>query len=194
MIKSFFDQRYNMQHVILEIGQIFITDKPLLLETLLGSCVALAFFSPKPKLFGLCHAQLPEKNTRGLSCIDSCPDRCYRHFTQDNEYRYVTCAFRYLFDKWQEKYIPLPKLKTALFGGANVLKQSGHHVGQKNIEAAETILKQQGLRIHFQDTGGNKGRTIIFNTESGEISLRYHGKAAGEYRKIDKNFTLFQKI
>ncbi len=43
---------------------------------------------------------------------------------------------------------------------------------KKNIEAAKNILGSLQIPVVFEDTGGNYGRTIIFNNITEELSIR----------------------
>ena len=49
-------------------------------------------------------------------------------------------------------------------------------IGDKNIEAVHTILKQYGIRIVSEDVGLNYGRTIVFNPENSELTVIKAGK------------------
>ena len=49
-------------------------------------------------------------------------------------------------------------------------------VGEKNVEAAKGILADLGIPIIAEDTGLNYGRTIIFDSNNGNLIIRAVGK------------------
>jgi len=51
-------------------------------------------------------------------------------------------------------------------------------IGERNAAASMAILKQLGIPIHANDTGGTHGRTIELNTDTGALKIRTVG--AGE--------------
>lgn len=44
-------------------------------------------------------------------------------------------------------------------------------VGQQNIQVAEKVLADQRLEVHLRDTGGLKGRKVVFNSQTGEVTI-----------------------
>ena len=50
------------------------------------------------------------------------------------------------------------------------------NVGIRNVEATKEILSQLKINILAEDTGLNYGRTIVFDSVSGELVIRAVGK------------------
>ncbi|HVN72466.1 MAG TPA: chemotaxis protein CheD, partial [Desulfomonilia bacterium] len=46
-------------------------------------------------------------------------------------------------------------------------------VGRKNIETAMKFIKEQNMRLTAWDMGGDKGRKVIFYTDTGEVFMKY---------------------
>jgi chemotaxis protein CheD len=44
-------------------------------------------------------------------------------------------------------------------------------IGDQNVTAARKVLEEAAVPIVFEDTGGTRGRTVIFNNEIGEVSV-----------------------
>ena len=66
-------------------------------------------------------------------------------------------------------------LKAKLFGGASVLQAlevSGAQLAQQNIEVARRLLLEHGIRVVLEQTGGRRGRKLIFNTDDGVVWLK----------------------
>lgn len=45
-------------------------------------------------------------------------------------------------------------------------------IGEKNTEVVKKALKDEGIRLVAEDTGGNCGRTITLDTRTGELSVK----------------------
>jgi chemotaxis protein CheD len=48
-------------------------------------------------------------------------------------------------------------------------------MGERNLSAVRETLKKQGIEIVSEDVGGNKSRTIVFDSSSKELSVRLTG-------------------
>ena len=69
------------------------------------------------------------------------------------------------------------RLIAQLCGGARALftpdlKQNALNIGQRNVQAAESALRAEGLGILAQDTGGDIGRTVKFYIDNGLVIIQ----------------------
>jgi chemotaxis protein CheD len=62
-------------------------------------------------------------------------------------------------------------LEAQIFGGAYNAEYSSTDIGKENIESAKEVLKNKKIKIASSDTGGGKGRKIIFDTSTNEIVI-----------------------
>jgi chemotaxis protein CheD len=73
-----------------------------------------------------------------------------------------------------------PKRLTAKIAGGAQMFNIGNseimRIGERNARAVIEVLGQKNVRILAQDTGGNFGRTIIFDSDSGELLIRTIGQ------------------
>ena len=69
-------------------------------------------------------------------------------------------------------------LVAKVFGGANQLDHK-LSVGDRNIKVAEEMLLDLKIKIVAKSVGGEKGRTINFNTSTGEVFMKYITKQSG---------------
>jgi chemotaxis protein CheD len=144
--------------VFLKPGEVFVSCKPVLISTVLGSCVAVTLYSASRGFGAVCHAMLPENVGR------------------DNDLRYVDTALRHIYEKIVHYGIGLD-LEVKLFGGAQVLdsgqSSSGRlTIGDQNVLKAEEVLATLGFTVSSRDTGGLLGRKLFFCTRSGDVYLR----------------------
>ena len=148
----------HTHNIYLKPGEVVVTQKPLLVSTVLGSCVAITMFSPSRGFGAICHAMLPENVGR------------------DEDLRYVDTALQYLHSM-VIKHSAGTDLVVKLFGGAHVLDvgesaSNRSSVGDQNVTRAEEVLSSLGLVLSARDTGGLQGRKLFFCTRSGEVYVR----------------------
>lgn len=161
--------------VHLKPGELLIADRPCLISTLLGSCVAITLFSPDLKSGAICHALLPSCPAPGHG---ACPER----------FRHVECAIRAMLEGLRRRGIACGRIEAKVFGGADMFRaDSRFSVGRQNVAKSWDILRGEGVRIAAFDVGGTRGRKIIFSPHTGEVLLkRLNGvgaeRGAGEVR------------
>jgi len=152
--------------VYLKPGDIFISDKPSVVKTVLGSCISVTMFSSRLRIGSICHGMLPECNEmKGSNCI--CIERI----------RYVDCSIRKMLEELHSMGILNDEIEVKMFGGADMFNaiRSKHNiinVGEQNIKAAFKIMGDSNLRLAASDIGGSRGREIIFIPNTGEVFLK----------------------
>ena len=148
--------------LFLKPGQIMVSSEPLLVTTLLGSCVSVTMFSQRLQLGGICHAQLPGGGD---------PPGAER---QKHPGKFVDCAIREMLGRLLAQGALRGELEVKLFGGSDMFDSRGRlrSVGRQNTEMALRILEREGVRVSNQDLGGERGRKIIFHTHTGAVFLK----------------------
>lgn len=142
------------------------TDAPLLVVTVLGSCLSVTMYSPRHQVGGICHGLLPQcdgKRGCGNGCLEG--------------FRYVDCSIRRMVKLFDRAGVERSEIVVKCFGGADMFSRKIEKpglvsVGRQNILAAEKILQYEGLKITKQDVGGLRGRKIYFYTETGDVLLK----------------------
>lgn len=156
----------HTHNLYLKPGEAIVSLKPMLVTTVLGSCVAVTMYSASKRFGAICHAMLPSNAGR------------------ESDLRYVDTAVRYLYEKAM-KCDAGSDLVVKLFGGARVLDVGGHSagkgsVGDQNVVRAETVLETLGLTVSARDTGGMSGRKLFFCTRDGDVFMRRLGSGASK--------------
>lgn len=141
-------------HKFLYASALIVSNKPTLVKTVLGSCVSVCLFDKENGVGGINHFMLP--------------------YWQGNELaspKFGNVAMKKLLEKAIYLGADIKYLKAKIFGGAEVLNYQNCHfkIGSKNLEIAKSFLRESEIPIISSDTGGNYGRKITFNTESGEV-------------------------
>ena len=166
-----FDKKLPVVH--LKPGELYISDKPTAVSTILGSCVSITMFHRQLKLGAICHGLLPKcKHSKKRGCHKTCKDLD----------KYVDCAFIHMKQQFLTYSINHDEIEVKLFGGAEILLPHDHTkgiitVGEKNIKVATQLINAEGFKIMASDTGGSSGRKLFFLPHTGEIYLKRLRKA-----------------
>ncbi|KUK12377.1 MAG: putative chemoreceptor glutamine deamidase CheD [Moorella sp. 60_41] len=153
------------------IGEWKIARPPQRLITLgLGSCVGIAFFDTRTSLGGLAHIMLPDS-------------RQFQEIT--NRAKYADLAIPDMLEAMLKQGARRSSLVAKIAGGAQMFASADRrllnlNIGQRNVEATVGVLKELGIPLLAQDTGGNYGRTMILDTGSGKVYIRAIGRPLKE--------------
>jgi chemotaxis protein CheD len=142
-----------LRTVYLYPGQLFTASEPLLVSTILGSCVAVCLWDADASLAGINHYLLPSDPVRGHSDL-----------------RYGNIAIERLINEMVSAGATKYRLTAKLVGGASILgKASGtrQSIGDQNVAVARQILEKHGIPINAEQTGGQRGRKLVFHTGNG---------------------------
>ncbi|MBF0136272.1 MAG: chemotaxis protein CheD [Magnetococcus sp. DMHC-1] len=147
-------------------GQLYISESPVVVDTILGSCVALTLFHPKTRTGAICHGVQPGGTTPIAHHI--------RRQRQKECFRFVDCAIRHMLEYYDQRGISRRELSAKLFGGADMYPTHDpeNTVGRQNIRMAENEIRAAGLFLTAINVGGTLGRRIFFYTHTGEVLLR----------------------
>lgn len=128
----------------------------------LGSCIGVAIYDPATKIGGLIHILLPS----------------WKGFENGNHVRtkFADSGIAELVNALVKAGASRVRLKAKMAGGASMFAiRSGsdvHEVGKRNIQSSRDTLKNLGIELLAYDTGGNKGRTITFNIDTGQLTIK----------------------
>lgn len=154
----------GMPEAFVHPGELYMTDRAMILRTVLGSCVGIAFWVPRSMIGALCHPMLPRIGA------------CGRITKESVRYRYVDATVTAIADKLDRLHIQRSEVQVKLFGGADVLHidRSSHTptVGHLNRVTAIQALQDRGFSIVASSLGGDCGVQILFSTSTGEVRLR----------------------
>lgn len=146
-----------VQPVDLHPGDLFCHQRPHLVRTLLGSCVAVCLWDRRRRHGGMVHSVLP---ARGGA------DPRTAHFVDSGIDLLVGSLLR---------LGSAPRdLQAKLFGGADVLSQMAFAVsiGDRNVEAALGRLDGHHIPVAASLVGGPRGLVVKQNTATGEVWVR----------------------
>jgi chemotaxis protein CheD len=143
----------------IHIGGLYASRRPAVIETVLGSCVAVCLHDRVARIGGMNHILLPGRAD-------------LKRF--DNVARYAINAMEMLINRLMNLGGERPYFTAKVFGGAHILPaiSSEHWVGAKNSEFVLEFLKTEAIVVVSQDLGGHDTRKIYFHTDTGEVFLK----------------------
>lgn len=167
---------HRRDHVYLKPGELYISDEPTVVTTVLGSCIAVTMFHRKSRMGGICHGMLPECREK------SCPGSC------EHGFKYVDCSIQYMYSAFRAKLVPAAAIEVKLFGGSDMFQMRSPRkgletVGTQNLMTAMKMLENKKLRVAKLDIGGNEGRKLFFTTDTGEVLLKRLRQTSGRQEK-----------
>lgn len=148
-------------------GEHFATREPMMLSTLLGSCVAVCLFDPVVRVMGMNHFLLP---VRSLA-----PDQT---MLESDAGRYGLWAMEILINAVLALGGKRENLRAKAFGGANVLQDPANRlperysIGTQNVRFVRQFLARDQIMLVAEDLGGRNGRQIHFYGGDYEVYLR----------------------
>lgn len=124
----------------------------------LGSCVGVCIYDPRTKVGGLAHIMLP--NSDQVKVVH-------------NKAKYADTGIELLLEKMQELGAIKNRMQAKIAGGAQMFGNSTMmRIGERNTEEVIKILQTLKIPVLANETGGNFGRTIIFNPDNGELYIK----------------------
>jgi chemotaxis protein CheD len=142
------------QNYFLKPGFIYVSTKPTMISTVVGSCIAVCVFDCKQKIGGMNHFQFPVVRSPKQATA-----------------RYGNVAVSTLINLMIKEGSKNEHLEAQILGGAYNPEIADKNVGLENIKIAKKILTKKKIRIVSEDVGGEKGRKIVFNTNTNELAV-----------------------
>jgi chemotaxis protein CheD len=142
----------------------------VLKTTGLGSCVGIALYDARSKVAGMAHIMLPSSDIAREGSL--------------NMAKYADTAIPELIRKMNALGASVQRMEAKLAGGSQMFAFAGNHdtmrIGPRNVESCKEVLKKHQIPIKGEDTGGNYGRTIEFDCETGILFIRSVQKGVKE--------------
>ena len=127
----------------------------------LGSCIGIPLYDKKLKIAGLAHIMLPDSTQ-------------FKSVTKP--LKFADLAIPLLIEKMEGMGCKRSNLIAKIAGGASMFnfsdKSMVSDIGKRNAESVKNTLINESIPIVAEDTGGNKGRTMVVDTDDGCVTLR----------------------
>jgi chemotaxis protein CheD len=131
----------------------------------LGSCVAVILHDVEGRVGAMAHVLLPAQS---LARRSSSPARA------------ADTAVPLLVEQMRRRGAVLERTHARLVGGStmfgDLLPTGSVHIGERNVLACRTALRQVGVPIVAEAVGGRAGRSVWFDVGAGKVTVRVVGK------------------
>ncbi|NBC30207.1 MAG: chemotaxis protein CheD [Spirochaetes bacterium] len=174
-----FNSRLNKNVAIIHPGEYLASGEDLYISTVLGSCIAVAFYDGENHLGGLNHFMLP-------GSLDK------ENYLLSESGKYGMYAMELLINDLLKLGAKRSNLRAKVFGGGHVLSASiGNNDGvpKSNITFAFEYLRMEGFPIDSSDVGGTIARKIFFDPRNAKVLLkRITGKLIVDVEKEEEDY------
>lgn len=161
----------NMERIFLLPGEFYISKKPVLFATLLGSCVSVCIKNIKNGSSAMNHFVRDRAIDPGESDVG----------------RFGDLSTRYIIDSLLALDKNPGHYRAKIFGGGNVVSTIvvGMEIGKNNICVAKEVLESYRIPIIVSNVGGTRGKKIYYNSLDFSVIVRDVGKESKDFRHRD---------
>lgn len=155
---SYYDPKFQSQALKVLPGEYIVTDRDVMLVTVLGSCVSACMRDPVARVGGMNHFMLPESENTSAA---------------NESARYGGYAMEVLINELLKRGARRERLETKLFGGGAVLAGFTHsNVGQRNGDFALRYLRAEHLPLAAQDLYDTCPRRVHYFPLTGRVMVK----------------------
>ena len=165
--------------ILVKMGELVVVringERNIILKTVLGSCVGVVLVDVQRRIGGLAHIMLP------------------RQLKGDDAYgKYADTAVPLLLKKLLNSGAEREKIKAYVAGGAcmfgNCDERGASKIGEENIKSTIKVLEVLSIPVVFKETGGNRGRTLMYNMKEDKVFIKVLSQFTGKKREgvLDK--------
>jgi len=130
----------------------------------LGSCIGIALYDNRLKIGGLAHIMLPDST---------------QFNNISNPLKFADLAIPLLINDMEKIGARKSNMRAKIVGGASMFTFSDQRmnmdIGNRNSISVKNVLNQLSIPLLCEDVGGNKGRTMIFDTQTGVVQIKTIG-------------------
>ncbi len=152
------------------IGGLIVYTHPDRLRAVRGLCIGITVWDPQMGVGGLVHCLLPSSPGSGE---DEAPPG-----------KYIETAMPALIDALLNKGAQRGRLEVKIFGGSTMFRDLATGpvggLGERNIQTAKQVVKDAGFHPKGECLGGEKGRMIWLDLETGIVTVRIIGESPRE--------------
>ncbi len=157
-----FNLKFNKETEVIGPGERYATREDIVISTVLGSCVAVAFIDPTAGVGGLNHYMLPGHDLNS--------------FSLGKDGKYGIHAMELLLADMERLGAHKQRLEAKIFGGGAVLRMQGNgstQVPASNADFAHSIIRDHyGFPITASDVGGTHARKLFFFPKTGKVLVK----------------------
>jgi chemotaxis protein CheD len=157
-IRRMRDNRFPHEIASILPGEYFVSADPMIVYTVLGSCISACVRDPIAGVGGMNHFMLPKPKEEGCD-------------SWGESTRYGSYAMESLINGILKRGGVKNRLEVKLFGAGKIY-EGNIDVGARNTEWVLEYLKVEGLSACKTDLGDVYPRKVYYFTESGKVLLK----------------------
>lgn len=151
----FFDQHFQHNAVKVLPGEYFVSDKKIIIMTVLGSCIAACLWDSRMRVGGMNHFMLPEGDAADVSG------------------RYGSYAMELLINEMQKMGARRETMQAKIFGGGQVMRNfTTMNVGERNTQFVINYLRTERIPIVSDDVLDIYPRKVVFFPVTGKAMVK----------------------
>lgn len=135
-----------------------------LISYALGSCVGICIIDKTAQIAGMTHIMLPYNNNADKT----------------NIFKYADTGISEMIKQMEYLGGLRSRMIAKIAGGAKMFEIKGSsivgNIGERNIAATKETLQKLRIKLFAEDVGENYGRTIIFDSITGSLTIKSFGK------------------
>jgi chemotaxis protein CheD len=157
-IRRMRDNRFPHEIASILPGEFFVSRDPMIVYTVLGSCISACIRDPVAGVGGMNHFMLPEPKEKA-------------HDSWGESTRYGSYAMESLINEILKRGGLKSRLEIKLFGAGKIY-EGKIDVGARNAEWVLSFLKTEGLASAKTDLGDVFPRKVYYFTDSGRVLMK----------------------
>ena len=165
------DHRFPHEIASILPGEFFVSKEPMVVYTVLGSCISACIRDPLIGVGGMNHFMLPEPKDTA-------------HDSWGESTRYGSFAMESLINEILKRGGHRSRLEIKLFGAGKIY-EGNIDVGANNAKWVLQYLKSEGLIVVKTDLGDVFPRKVYYHTDSGRVLMKRIERV--------KNRTIFER-
>ncbi len=156
----YYDRTFDCEAAKILPGEYYYTNNPMLIVTVLGSCVAACIRDRVSGIGGMNHFMLPDIGGEPGNPLSA-------------SMRYGSYAMEVLINQLLKMGARRENLEAKVFGGGNVLRGfTAINVGERNAEFVRNFLRTENIRIVAEDLNDVHPRKVYFFPATGKVLVK----------------------
>lgn len=157
---TYFDRHFNCEAVKILPGEYFVTQRDLVIVTVLGSCVSVCLRDHVSGIGGMNHFMLPGNNDGGISPISASA-------------RYGVYAMELLINHLLKLGARRNCFEAKVFGGGSVLRgMTANNIGDRNVEFVHDYLHTERIPVVAEDLLDIYPRKVYYFPATGRVMVK----------------------
>lgn len=157
---TYFDRHFNCEAVKILPGEYFVTQRDLVIVTVLGSCVSVCLRDHVSGIGGMNHFMLPGNNDGGMSPISASA-------------RYGVYAMELLINHLLKLGARRNCFEAKVFGGGSVLRgMTANNIGDRNVEFVRDYLHTEHIPVVAEDLLDIYPRKVYYFPATGRVMVK----------------------